>query len=146
MLNERQKKLSIILFSGDFDKIHYGLVMASAAAAINIPVTLFFTMAATKSLMKLPENQWWELSGGKTFDSEKTAREINQIYKEQKIANFEELLNACVTMKVKFMICEMGLRALNIQSSDLRRDIPIKMGGMVSFLEDNGYQGQIIFI
>ena len=96
--------------------------------------------------MKLPENQWWELSGGKTFDSEKTAREINQIYKEQKIANFEELLNACVTMKVKFMICEMGLRALNIQSSDLRRDIPIKMGGMVSFLEDNGYQGQIIFI
>ena len=51
MLNEPKKKLSIILFSGDFDKIHYGLVTASAAAAINIPVTLFFTMAATKSLI-----------------------------------------------------------------------------------------------
>ena len=146
MLNEPKKKLSIILFSGDFDKIHYGLVTASASAAINIPVTLFFTMAATKSLVKGPNNQWWEISGGKTFGSKKTAREINQLYEEQKIANFEELLNACVTMKVKFMICEMGLRALNIESSDLRNNIPIKIGGIVSFLEDNCFQSQIIFI
>ena len=44
MLNERPEKLSIVVFSGDFDKIHYALVMASAAAAIDIPATLFFTM------------------------------------------------------------------------------------------------------
>ena len=43
-------KLSIVVFSGDFDRIHYALVMAAAAVASNTPVTLFFTMWAGRAL------------------------------------------------------------------------------------------------
>ncbi len=43
-------KLSIIVYSGQFDKVHYALVMASAAAAVGRPVTMFFTMDACIAL------------------------------------------------------------------------------------------------
>ena len=43
-------KLSIIVYAGHFDKVHYALVMAAAAAAIGRPVTLFFTMGACNAL------------------------------------------------------------------------------------------------
>ncbi len=50
----RPEKLSIVVFSGDFYMVHYALLMASAAAAIDIPPTLFFTMGASRSLLATP--------------------------------------------------------------------------------------------
>ena len=43
-------KLSIVVYAGFYDKVHYALVMAAAAAAIGRPVTLFFTMGACHAL------------------------------------------------------------------------------------------------
>ncbi len=45
-------KLSIIVFSGDFERVHYALAMAAAAAAVDRPTTLFFTMEAIGALAK----------------------------------------------------------------------------------------------
>ena len=45
-------RLAIIVFSGDYDRVHYALAMASAAAAVNRPTTLFFTMGALKALRR----------------------------------------------------------------------------------------------
>ena len=45
-------KLSIVVYSGKFDEVHYALVMASAAAAVGRPVTMFFTMDACIALKK----------------------------------------------------------------------------------------------
>ena len=42
--------LAVILFSGAFDRVHYALIMAAAGAAIDRPVTLFFTMEACRVL------------------------------------------------------------------------------------------------
>ncbi len=49
-------KLSIVVHGGYFDKIHYALVMAAAAAAIGRPVTLFFTMGACHALKTADSN------------------------------------------------------------------------------------------
>ena len=53
----RPQKLSVIVFSGDYDRVHYALAMASAAAATNRAVTLFFTMAATRALPPVIEDK-----------------------------------------------------------------------------------------
>ena len=45
------ERLGVILLSGCFDRIHYGLAMASAAAALGRPVTLFATVAATRAFV-----------------------------------------------------------------------------------------------
>ena len=44
------EKLSLIVQSDDFDRVHYALVLASAALATGKPVTLLFAMAATRAL------------------------------------------------------------------------------------------------
>ncbi len=146
MPNNRPKKLSIIIFSGDFDKIHYALAMASAAAAIDIPVTLLFTMGATSALLASPENAWQNLPGGGVAKNGGTGDDINNIFKKRKVASFEELLQSCVSLKVKFMVCEMGLRAMELDIKTLRSDIPIQAGGLVTFFNDAFANGQMVFI
>ena len=61
-----QGRLSIVVHSGAFDRVHYALMMAAAAAAVDRPVTLFFTMGATQALRR-PDG-WVNLSGAEWDD------------------------------------------------------------------------------
>ena len=146
MSNEPLQKLSIVVFSGDFDKVHYALVMASATAAIDIPVTLFFTMGASRALLASPENAWRYIPGGEVAKAGETGGDVDNKFKQRTVATFEELLQACVSLKVKFMICDMGLRAMDLEGAALRSDVPIETGGMVTFLNDARANGQLVFI
>jgi len=146
MPNKRPQKLSIIIFSGDFDKIHYALVMASAAAAVDIPVTLFFTMGASRALLASPENAWQHLPGGEVAEAEETGGDVDNKFKQRSVASFEELLQACISLEVKFMVCDMGLRAMGLEGVALRGDVPIETGGMVTFFNDARANGQMVFI
>lgn len=42
MENENKKKMSILMFSGDYDKALAALILANSAKEINIEVTMFF--------------------------------------------------------------------------------------------------------
>ncbi|HEC14490.1 MAG TPA: hypothetical protein ENI72_01920 [Rhodospirillales bacterium] len=125
-------KLSIVVFSGDFERVHYALVMASAAAAIGRKATLFFTMEASRALLKPGPSG---AGGGK-----------DRAYIESGVAGFEELLVSCAALGVRFMVCEMGLRALNIKRRELRDDLGIEEGGVVTFLNDASATGSMVFI
>jgi peroxiredoxin family protein len=65
---------------------------------------------------------------------------------EKGLASFEELLSACVTFMVTFMVCEMGLRAVDLTPADLRDDVPYREGGIVSFLADASATGATLFV
>lgn len=133
-------KLSIVVFSGDFDKVHYALVMASAAVASNTPVTLFFTMWAGRAL---EQDQGWRRM--KCSDGG-TAEAMDAGFKAKNLADFETLLDACVALGVTFMVCEMGLKALGMDPDSLRPDVPVAKGGVVTFLADAHKDGAILFI
>lgn len=126
-------KLSIVAFSGDYAKVHYALAMASGAAAINREVTLFFTMEALRALD----------AGGL---AKVPGAETDATYQERGVASFDELLSACVSFGVKFMVCEMGLRAIGMASGELRTDVPYEEGGIVTFLNDASADGAMLFI
>lgn len=128
-------KLSLVVFSGSFERVHYALCMAAAAAATNRPVTLFFTMAASQALRP---NGWHNLP--------QTEAMSDPLYQSRGIVGFEELLESCVALGVTIMVCEMGLRALGLTAADLRPDIPITQGGIVSFLADASSNGAMLFI
>ena len=120
--------LSVIVFSGDFERVHYALVLASAAAAIGGPATLFFTGEAIRALVA--NNGWQNLpaAGGAT------GGEIDERYQSRGVAGFDELLQACVGLDVRFIVCEMGLRAIGLTRADLRDDVPIEEAGVVTLL------------
>lgn len=124
-------KLSLVVFSGEFDRVHYALSMAAAAAATNRPTTLFFTMGAARALVD------WRTLPGAEADADLRARGL---------AGFEELLEACVALGATVMVCEMGLKALGIEASSLRADVPVTPGGIVTFLSDASKDGGMLFL
>ncbi|MDD9878142.1 MAG: DsrE family protein [Magnetovibrio sp.] len=139
------EKLSVVVYDGHFDKVHYALVMASAAAAIGTPVTLFFTMEACRALVSTDggPSGWAALP---LSDGGGTGAERDAEYASRKVATFDELLEACAAMEVKFLVCEMGLRAKGLARADLRGDIAIEEGGVVTFLTDASKDGAVVFI
>lgn len=62
------------------------------------------------------------------------------------VAGFEELLEACIALEVKFLVCEMGLRAIGLEEKTLRDDVLIEQGGLVTFLADAETNGSVLFI
>lgn len=139
--------LSIVVFSGGYDRIHYALVMASAAAATNRRVTLFFTGRALRALVHEREPGvlgWHDLDAA---DDGSNPAERDRWFAKQGIATFEELLEACVALGVTVMACEMGIKALGLPpGAELRSDVPVTRSGVVTFLADASPTGASFFI
>jgi len=140
-------RLSLIIFSGDYDRVHYAFVMASAAAATNRPVTMFFTMGAAKALLAPTASSspgWSVIAPAENGES---ALERDASHSRAGIATLEELILACIELNVTLQACEMGLIAEGLSSNDFRGDANVAMSGMVSFLsEAENDNGRIVFI
>ncbi len=139
-------KLSIIVFSGHFDRVHYALIMAASAAAIDKPVTLFFTMGACRALEKGKDGGEPPWRAMPLSEGGGTGGELDDSFRAKGIGGFEELLDSCVEMGVRFMVCETGLRAMGLDRDDLGHDITIDEGGVVGFLTDASRHGAVIVI
>lgn len=122
-------KLSLIVQSGDFDRVHYALVVASAALATGKSVTFFFTMEGTRAL----------LPGFADVPQETMLAQKN-------LATFEELIAACAELDATFMVCEMGMRVTAIGRAQFRPDIDIAEGSAVSFIADASADGAILYV
>ena len=139
------ERLSIVVFSGNYDRVHYALAAAAAAAAVNRPVTLFFTMGGLRALTRPEQGQpGWAALLADENGQPPLVRDIH--YTENGIGGFEELLTACTELGVAFMVCEMGLRAIGLARMDLRDDLPVTEGGLVTFLGGASKDGVTLFI
>jgi peroxiredoxin family protein len=136
-----QSGLSLVVFAGGFDRVHYALVMASAAAATNRKTTLFFTGRAVLALKG--NDGWRELDPA---DDGSSPQERNAHFGCNGLAEFEELLESCVALGVTIMVCEMALKAIGLDASALRSDVPVVSGGVVTFLNDAPAGGRMLFI
>ena len=117
-----QGGLSLIVRAGDYESVHYALALAAAALAVNKPAVLFFTMAGIRALTGPPPllDDW-------DHDARNRGRGVG---------DFETLLGACVELGARFIVCEMGLRALDIDRESLRSDVPFNIAGIVTLLEE----------
>jgi len=139
------KQLSIIVFAGDFDRVHYALTIAAAALAVNTPTTLFFTMGALRALLPAgPAEGGWRGLLPTEDGSSPSAADARLVARG--LAGFEEMLSSCVALDVKTMACEMGLRAVGLSADQLRKDVPIVPGGLVTFLADASRDGAMLFV
>jgi peroxiredoxin family protein len=116
-----QGGLSIIVRSGTYEDAHYALAMASAALAVNQPAVLFFTMGGLRALMTQPALDDWQRDA---------------LNKQRGVGDFETLLQACIELGARFIVCEMGLRSLAIDRASLRTDVPFTIAGIVTLLEE----------
>ena len=125
----RRQRLSLILHSGEYDRIHYSFVIAAAAAAINRPVTLLFTKSAVRALT--PD---WGIK-------------MDRVFSKTGVASLSEMINACTELAVSFKICELGLISEGLSLKDLRTDVYLELDGITSFLiEAENEMAQILFV
>lgn len=124
-------RLGIVVLSGDWARVHYALMMASSAAAIDREVTLFVTMDAVPAVLA---GEGWRRLDGADRDAAMTQRNV---------ADFETLLESCAALGVTVMVCEAGLKARDVGPGDLRDDLGIEVTGLVTFYQAVG-DGQIV--
>ena len=130
-----QTPLVLIVISSAFERVHYALATAAAAAAVDRPVVLFFSQGAVRAIAGNDQAPGWHRlrvqdaslggSGAETLDTTFRARGA---------AGFEELLTACRELRVTFLVCSMGLRVADIARGDLRADLAVEETGLVDVL------------
>ncbi len=142
------EKLSLIVFSGDFERVHYALCVAASAVAVGTAATLLFTGQAIRALAVDVETDggsgpgWRSLPGG----DGRRGGDIDDDYRARGVAGFEELLAACAELGARLILCEMGLRVAGLDRSALRQDLVLEEAGLATFLADASAAGAITFI
>ncbi len=135
------KKLSLVVASGTYEKVHYAFVMAAGAAAVGIPVTMFFTMGASRTVLN--GAGWHELVSD---ISGMSAKHRDEDFAEKGVATLEELIESSAELGVRFMVCEMGLVAEGLKDIPLRDDLTIEVTGVVTFFDDAEAGGSVVYI
>jgi predicted peroxiredoxin len=124
--------LALALHSDAPDRLHYALVLAAAAAAIDRPTLLFFTGPSVLLATRFPG--WQGIAGAKSFQARCDTAGI---------AGFSELLEACAALKVERLVCELALSLADINPSQL--DDGVTVSGAVTFLT-RAKDSEILFV
>lgn len=111
-------RIGVVLHCADYDRIHYGLTMAAAAAALGRVVTVMCAGPAIQLLTR-----------------EGLSHLRDSTFRARGAATVEDLFAACVDLDVRFIACDMALRVSDLAASDLRRDAPILRGGAAALVE-----------
>ncbi len=118
--------LGILLLSGDHDRAHYALVLATGAAAIGREVVLFASNAGCRLFLADPPLL-------------ADAREA--LLAERGVATLAVLAEAAADLGIRRIACEAGLKAEGLAPAALAPGVEV--AGVVTFLAAIG-GGQIV--
>jgi peroxiredoxin family protein len=160
-MSNTKKKLSLICFSGDYDKVLAAFTLATGAAAVNYEVNMFFTFWGLNVLKKkygrrlqgkgILDRAFNFLMGGRHYlplsrfnFAGLGPKLMAYMKKKNNIATLPELIDAAHALDVNLYPCEMAMIILGIKTEDL---IPEAKGilGVAKFLEISE-GGQMLFI
>ncbi len=143
-------KVTIVVFSGDLDRVLAAFVIASGAATLGQEVAMFFTFWGLNALRrqrklqgkKLTEKMMALMSPADTRGMGVSklnffgagAVMLRQMMKEKNVSSLEELIELCAGMGVKMVSCEMSRDVMGIAPEELRPDIEV--GGVAAYLAD----------
>jgi peroxiredoxin family protein len=155
------KKLSIVCFSGEFDRAVAAFTMATGAAAVNYEVNLFFTFWGL-DIVKNGKRRRFTGKGilARTFNflaggfknlpmsrlnfAGASPKIMTYLMKKRNVATLDELVQAAISLKVNLYACEMSMNILGITDRDFIPEIK-EVLGVVKFLEISR-DGETLFI
>jgi peroxiredoxin family protein len=154
-------KLSIISFSGDFDKLTAVFTLATGAAATGYEVNLFFTFWGLDAIKRKKGRSFTGGSALTGFFGFLTGglkvapvSRLNfwgvspvifrRLMRKNNVATLEELVEAAKTLGINFYACEMAMHILGLTKDDFIPEVKDVLG-VASFLKlSEG--GQTLFI
>ena len=157
----RKKRLSIVCFSGDFDRAVAMFTLASGAAAVNYEVNLFFTFWGLNLIKNrkgrrftgrgLPARAFNWLQGGLANVPMSRLNFggfspwlMRRLMRKRHVATLEELIDAARALGVGLYACEMSMNILGITKEDFLPEVKDVIG-VPKFLQ-LAENGETLFI
>jgi peroxiredoxin family protein len=135
MEEETQKadKATIIVHSGDMDKIYSALIIANGALSMGMESSLYFTFWGLQRLQKGglekgPLSKMNFLGLGKWM--------IKGRMKKANVASLERLLNDFRELGGKIIACEMTMEIMGISKEDLNQNIIDEYGAVGTYIRE----------
>jgi peroxiredoxin family protein len=155
-----EDRVSLLVFSGDLDRVLGAFIIATGAAAMGQQVSMFFTFWGLSVLKKDTQ------LSGKTFfqkmmavmspaSSESLpvsrmnyfgmgAKMLRSMMQEKRVSSLEEMVALARELGVRMTACEMSREVLGITESELMEGL--ESGGVASFLADSLKSRTSLFI
>ena len=142
---------TIIVFSGDLDKVLAGFVLATGAAAAGLETSMFFTFWGLSALKKkqaaagqknLMEKMFAVMTpaSSESLGTSKMnffgmgAVMLRKMMKDKEIASLEELMGIARELDVKMIACTMSMDAMGVSKDELLDDLTY--GGVATYMAD----------
>lgn len=159
--NSAVKKLSIISFSGDFDKLTAVFTLATGAAAVGYEVNVFFTFWGLDAIKRnqgrafigkgfLPRIFGFMMGGLGVAPTSRFnflglgPKIFRYLMRKNNVATLEELVEAAKALGINLYACEMAMHVLGLQKSDFIHEVKDVLG-VATFLKISE-GGQTLFI
>jgi peroxiredoxin family protein len=131
--SKKADKSTIIIHSGDMDKIYSALIVSNGALSMGMEASLFFTFWGLQRLQKGglekgPLSKMHFLGLGKWM--------IMGRMKKANVASLERLLNDFRELGGKVIACEMTMEIMGIDKKDLNQDIIDEYGAVGTYVNE----------
>lgn len=138
---ERVHKLSIIVSKGSLDMAYPAFMLASAGAAMDMEVHVFFTFWGMSVINR---NRVASLEIGPDASPGMTTAMLKGAVKQLKVPTIPEMLTNCHDMGVRFHACSTTMEMMGMKKEDLIAEVEDIVGASTFLQISEG--GQIIFI
>ncbi len=153
------EKASIVVFSGDMDKVFGAFIIANGAAAFDMKVTMFFTFWGLKALQKgnltgkSPMGRMLGLMnrggagriGPSRFNFGGIGRWMfKKMMNRRKVMPLPEMIKQAQELGVRLVACEMSMNVMEIRREDLIDGV--ELGGVATFIAEASESKFSLFI
>lgn len=130
---DQAQKTTIVLHSGDMDKIYSALIIGNGALAMGMEAAIYFTFWGLQRLQKGglekgPLSKMNFLGLGKWM--------IKQRMKKANVASLEQLLQDFKELGGQIIACEMTMEIMGIGRADLREELIDTYGAVGSYIQE----------
>ncbi len=150
---KQQNKLSMVVFSGDMDKLLAAFIIAIGAVAMGLQVVMFFTFWATASLRDGKKKGRGKDYFGKMFGFmlPKGAKKVKlsqmnmagmgtamlkNLMKKKNVQSVEQMIDVAGQLGVKINICEMSMDLMGFKREEMVEYPGLNYCGVATFLAD----------
>jgi peroxiredoxin family protein len=148
--NVPDDQVTIVMFSGELDKVIAGFIIATGALAMGQEVSIFFTFWGLNALRKqrimtdksVIEKAFAIMQPADTYGMGLSkmdyfgmgAKMMRHIMKSKNVESIEDLIDLTIDMGARIVACGMSQDVIGIKSEELRDGID--EGGVAAYLGD----------